>query len=152
MTNRKILTVRLALGVLIATFLVGVGLVWSGYRADAADEDLKPDLSLSAFMRKKLDASSQILEGLTVEDSEMIEKGAKSLLKLSKAEKWQVLISPEYREYSDDFRSDVKRLEEAATKANFDNAALQWFDVMKGCIECHKHVRDERAAKTSPSK
>lgn len=152
MKNRKILRMRLALTVSAIAILGTAGLVWNGYRADAADDDSTPDLSLSAFMRKKLDASSQILEGLTVEDSELIEKGAKALLKLSKAEKWQVLVSPEYREYSDEFRTDVKRLEEAATKANFDNAALQWFDVMKGCIECHKHVRDERANQKSPSK
>ena len=138
---------RIACGLLIVALVFTVGITWNTFRADAADDDLKPDLSLSAFMRKKLGAASQILEGLTVEDSELIEAGAKSLLQLSKAEKWQVLISPDYREYSDDFRTDVKKLEEAAKKGNFDNAALQWFDVMKGCIECPKHVRDERAAR-----
>ena len=152
MKNRTISTSRMVFGISMATLLGTAAIVWIGYSAQAADDDLNPDLSLSAFMRKKLDASSQILEGLTVEDSELIEKGAKSLMKLSKAEKWQVLISPDYREYSDEFRTDVKRLEEAAAKGNFDNAALQWFDVMKGCIECHKHVRDEKARKNAPSK
>ena len=116
----------------------------TAWQLEAADDDLKPDLSLSAFMRKKLDASSLILEGLSIEDSELIEKGTKVLLTLSKAEKWQVLINPEYREYSNEFRANVRKLEEAAKSGNFDNAALQWFDAMKGCIECHKHVRHER--------
>ena len=138
---------RAMLGLSTIAILTAGGIAWNAYRLDAADDDLKPDLTLSAFMRKKLDASSQILEGLTVEDTDLIERGARSLLQLSKAEKWKVLVSPEYREYSDDFRTDVKRLEEAAKKGNFDNAALQWFDVMKGCIECHKHVRDEQAGK-----
>ena len=112
--------------------------------SNAADETLSPDLSLSAFMRKKLNASSQILEGLTIEDAELIQKGAKSLLELSKAEKWQILISPDYREYSLEFRNDVRKLEEAAIKGNFDNAALQWFGVTRDCIECHRYLRQEQ--------
>ena len=130
---------------IIAALIVTVVAIWNVWPA-SADDDLKPDLSLSAFMRKKLDASSQILEGLTTEDSELIKRGAKTLIELSKVEKWNILGDPEYREYSLDFRSDAKKLVEAAEKDNFDNAALQWFAVTKDCIECHQHVRRERAA------
>lgn len=129
---------------IILTLIAATGVVWNVWPA-AADDDLKPDLSLSAFMRKKLDASSQILEGLTTEDAELIKKGAKTLTELSKAAKWQILSDPEYREYSLDFRINARKLVEAAEKENFDNAALQWFDTMKDCIECHQHVRRERA-------
>ena len=133
-------------GVSIVAMVVVLGTASEIWRvAAAADDELKPDVSLNAFMRKKLDSSSTILEGLTVEDSELIVRGAKELLQLSKVEKWQVFADSEYREYSDDFRTNVKKLEEAAKKGNFDNAALQWFDTMKGCIECHQHVRRERA-------
>ena len=126
------------------TLIAATGVVWNVWPA-AADDDLKPDLSLSAFMRKKLDASSQVLEGLTTEDAELIQKGAKSLTELSKTEKWQIFSDPEYREYSLDFRVNARKLAEAAEKGNFDNAALQWFAAMKNCIECHQHVRRERA-------
>ena len=132
-------------GVSIIAMMVVLGMTCEFWRVATADDDLKADVSLSAFMRKKLESSSTILEGLTVEDSEMIERGAKELLKLSKVEKWQVFVDSEYREYSDGFRTTVKKLEEAAKKGNFDNAALQWFDTMKSCIECHQHVRNERA-------
>ena len=117
------------------------GPVWCAVAAARAPE---PDMSLSAFMRKKLDASSEILEGLAVEDAELISKGAKALLELSKAEKWQILTDSGYREYSSEFRSTVRKLNAAAEKGNFDNAALQWFDATKACIECHRHVRNER--------
>ena len=129
---------------IILTLIAATGVVWNVWPATAGD-DLKPDLSLSAFMRKKLDASSQILEGLTTEDAELIKKGAKTLTELSKAAKWQILSDPEYREYSLDFRINARKLADAADKGNFDNAALQWFDTMKDCIECHQHVRRERA-------
>ena len=145
MNTRKASRIRTVLGlVVVLTLIAATGAVWNVWPA-AADDDLKPDLSLSAFMRKKLDASSQILEGLTTEDSELIQKGAKALTEISKTEKWQILSDPEYREYSLDFRVNARKLAEAAEKGNFDNAALQWFDTMKNCIECHQHVRRERA-------
>ena len=145
MNTRKASRIRTVMGVVIVlTLIAATGAVWNVWPA-AADDDLKPDLSLSAFMRKKLDASSQILEGLTTEDSELIQKGAKALTEISKTEKWQILSDPEYREYSLDFRVNARKLAEAAEKGNFDNAALQWFDTMKNCIECHQHVRRERA-------
>ena len=147
MNNRKSSPMRNAIRTVLAmTLIAATGGVWNIWQAEA-DDDLKPDVSLSAFMRKKLDASSQILEGLTTEDAGLIQKGAKTLTELSKAEKWQIFADPEYREYSLDFRSTVRKLAEAAEKENFDNAALQWMDAMKGCIECHQHVRRERAAK-----
>ena len=107
----------------------------------AAEQKVETDQSLSRFMRKKLDASSQVLEGLTLEDSDLILKGANSLLELSKAEKWKMIVDSEYREFNAEFRSSVRKLIEAAEKKNFDNVALQWFDTTKSCIECHREIR-----------
>ena len=145
MNTRNASRVRTPKGVATVLMLIAVtGAAWTVWPASAADDDLKADQTLRAFMRKKLDASSQILEGLATEDAALIQKGAKTLTELSKAEKWQILSDPEYREYSLDFRIDARKLAEAAEKENFDNAALQWFDAVKGCVECHKYVRAER--------
>jgi hypothetical protein len=137
----------IVIGVSVIAIVLGIGIACENWRVTASADDFKPDVSLNAFMRKKLDSSSMILEGLTVEDSELIVRGAKELLQLSKVEKWQVLVDSEYREFSDGFRVTVKRLEEAAQKGNYDNAAIQWFDTMKSCVECHQHVRNVRARK-----
>ncbi len=59
--------------------------LWEPYRALSQDEktapkkkpDAKLELDQAKFMRLKLEASSQILEGLVTEDSELIVKGAK---------------------------------------------------------------------------
>lgn len=112
-----------------------------------AEEEKSSDRSLSAMMRKKLEASSQILEGLTTEDAPLIQKGANALLDISKAEMWKVLIDTDYREHNADYRTTVRKLAEAAEKSNFDNAALQWFDVTKSCIECHQEVRRSKTAR-----
>lgn len=106
----------------------------------------KDPQTLAAFMRKKLDASSKVLEGLTTEDAELITAGADTLLDMSKSEIWNVLTDEDYREFNRDFRRSVKQLKEAAEKDNFDNATLQWIDSVKACVECHKYVRAQRPA------
>lgn len=104
--------------------------------------DAKRDLDQSAFMRKKLEASSQILEGLTSEDAQLIIKGAKVLVEMSAAEKWQVQNNVMYRQFSGEFQRSAKILLEAAEKGNYDAAALKWIDTTMKCIECHKYVRN----------
>jgi len=100
--------------------------------------------TLSMFMRKKLDASSLILEGITTENATLVNDGADVLLDMSRAEVWNVLTDEDYREFNREFRSSVRKLKEAAAKDNFDNATLQWIDSVKACVECHKHVRSQR--------
>lgn len=138
---------RNVLGTMIAGTLMVAGLAWYAGAADDKKNDAEPDLSLSAFMRKKLEASSQILEGLTTEDADLIQQGTKSLLEMSKAEKWKLLINSEFRAHDVEFRATVRKLADAAEKKNFDNAALQWFAVTKGCIECHQEVRSTNKTK-----
>lgn len=113
---------------------------------DRARAEQAQDTSLSTFMRQKLDNSSLILEGLTVEDEKLISEGADALLKMSNVEKWNVLADNDYREFNRDFRNAVRKLDEAAKAKNFDNATLQWFDAVKACVECHKYVRSQRPA------
>lgn len=104
----------------------------------------KDPQSLSMFMRKKLEASSLILEGITTEDATRVENGAEILLEMSRAELWNVLTDEDYREFNRDFRSSVRKLKDAAGNENFDNATLQWIDSVKACVECHKYVRTQR--------
>ncbi len=120
-----------------AAFMVDTG----QFATTAAAKD---DQSLSAFMRKKLDASSKILEGITTEDSKLAVEGADALLAMSKAEIWNVIVDEDYREFNHEFRASVRKLRDAAEKGNFDNATLQWMDSVKSCVECHKYVRSQR--------
>lgn len=96
---------------------------------------------LSKFMRAKLKASSQVLEGLCTEDFALVQKGAKSLHTMSKAEKWRASNDAMYRQYSLEFRSGVERLEKAAKNKKLDAAALAWTKTTLNCIECHRWVK-----------
>ncbi len=107
----------------------------------AQKKESQGDQSTSAYMRKKLEASSKILEGLTTEDAALIKEGAAVLLEMSRGEKWNVITDADYRELNQEFRSAVRKLQTAAEAENFDNASLQWFGAVKGCVECHKYMR-----------
>ena len=106
----------------------------------------KPSLEQVAFMRKKLEASAEILEGLTAEDSKLIIKGARALVEMSNAEKWKVRNDVMYRQFSGEFQRSAQSLLEAAEKENYDAAALKWIDTTMKCLECHKFVRGMRLA------
>lgn len=96
---------------------------------------------LAKFMRAKLSASNQVLEGLCTEDFELIEKGAKSLHTMSKAEQWRVSNDAMYRQYSLEYRRGVEQLENAAKAKKLDSAALAWTKTTLNCIECHRWVK-----------
>lgn len=129
-----------------AVVLVGAALVAVvGWQRTSISADNEDKSNLAKFMRKKLNASSLVLEGLTVEDAGLIKEGADAILEMSRSELWNVLLDEDYREFNRDFRSSMRKLEKAAEDGNFDNALLQWTDAVKGCVECHKYVRTERA-------
>ena len=136
------LVTRRSLGLFTLVAAVIGGFALSSVGVSPAQD--KNDKTLSAFMRKKLDASSRILEGLTTENDALVREGANRLLEMSRAEIWNVLVDEDYREFNRDFRGSVRKLHDAAEKGNFDNATLQWMDAVKACVECHKYVRSQR--------
>jgi hypothetical protein len=131
---------------LIVVCLVSGGLWWTGLTAQE-QPPAKKDVELRAFMRKKLDASSKILEGLCTEDAALIAEGARALNQLSTAEKWRVSNDPLYRQFSQEFQRVTQKLGEAAEKGNFDDVALKWMDATMACVDCHKWARGVRVAK-----
>lgn len=117
---------------------------WLTWSANAQEKQKNP---VEISMRQKLEACSKVLEGLAIEDKDLVHEGTTTLTALSKAEVWQVLTDSEYREHTQTFRSSIKRLDEAAKKSEFASAQLEWLDATKRCFDCHNHVRADRAAK-----
>ncbi|MFN9719285.1 MAG: hypothetical protein ACK58L_11350 [Planctomycetota bacterium] len=130
----------------LATLSV-VGAMTASGDARAQEETTPKKNPLELSMRSKLDAASKVLEGLAIEDKELVHDGATVLTELSKVEKWQILKSSEYREHTQSFRSAVKRLDEAAQKGEFAAAQLEWLDVSKRCFDCHNEIRESRVTK-----
>ena len=111
----------------------------------AADDGAGPD-KVAAFMRAKLGHSQNVLEGLALEDFELIERAAHDLALASQASSWQVLQTEDYARQSDDFRRSCNALRRAAKEKNLDGAALAWMEVTMKCVQCHKYVRDAARA------
>ncbi|MBL8829614.1 MAG: hypothetical protein JNM18_21735 [Planctomycetaceae bacterium] len=106
---------------------------------------------VSEFMKLKLQHAQKVLEGLVMEDFDIIEKNAQSLSLLSQAETWQVLQTPDYLQHSGEFRRAANAVTNAAREKNIDGAALAYLEMTMKCVNCHKYVRDVRMAKAGPA-
>ena len=102
---------------------------------------------LRDFMRVKLRHAQKVLEGLVLNDYEMIIKGSQEMSLLSLASNWQVLQTPEYIEYSRKFRGATEALSAAASKKNLEESTAAYNRLTVRCVECHKYVRDVRMAR-----
>jgi hypothetical protein len=98
---------------------------------------------LQKFMRAKLSASTKILEGLAMEDLDLIREGAVEMNQMSQAEQWRRHEDMLYRQFSADFRQTTSDLIDATKEHQFDRAALKWMDATMACIECHRYVRNK---------
>ena len=104
---------------------------------------------VAGFMRAKLAHSATVLEGLSLEDYDLIGKGAQQLVLVSQDSNWQVLQTEDYARQSEAFRRACDGLRRAAQEKNLDAAVLCWMDVTMKCVQCHRYVRDvERGAAT----
>lgn len=144
--------------------IVGVGLVtaWSLHASAAggddekkpvqkkeeADKKLTPKkIAMKMFMRKKLESSQSLLEGLAVEDFDLIAVGARQLKTTSAAAEFMVVHDPMYAQHADEFRRIIDKLERAAKEKRLDGATLAYVDMTLSCVECHKYVRNVLIAK-----
>jgi hypothetical protein len=106
-------------------------------------KDAPKDESLSTFMRAKLSASTKVLEGLALEDLDLVTEGARELNTMSTAEKWRRHDDMLYRQFSAEFRQTTADLLEASKAGLLDRSALKWMDATMNCIECHRYVRNK---------
>jgi cytochrome c556 len=119
----------------IAAAVIGPWLATYAQTATQADK-------VAPFMRIKLTHSQDVLEGLAVEDFDLIDRGAQQLSLTSEDASWQVLQTEDYARMSADFRRSCDRLRAAARGKNLDGAALAWMEVTMKCVQCHKYIRD----------
>ena len=137
-TSRGVPRLAVAAGIVV----LAVAAV-TGSRPTADESTTRPD-QVAVFMRAKLTHSQNVLEGLAVEDYDLIDKGAQELSLASEDASWQVLQTEDYARQSADFRRSCDSLRKAAKSHNLDGAALAWMEVTMKCVQCHKYVRDVR--------
>lgn len=99
------------------------------------------------LMKRKLEESQKILEGIALADFDKITKHADELSTISRHVQWKVLKTPLYALYSDEFQRSSDRLSRNARDKNLDAAALTYVELTLTCVKCHKHVREVRMAR-----
>lgn len=104
---------------------------------------------LQKLMTKKLECAQKVLEGMAVNNFDLVAKNADELIQVSKAVEFRVLKTPQYEQNSNDFRRAAETLIAQAKAKNTDGVALAYVDLTLSCVRCHKHVREERMANTN---
>ena len=107
-------------------------------------EPTKDGQKVSELMRRKLESSKKVLEGLTTNDFDKIRKGADDLMMISKSVEWRALKSPDYELHSNEFRRKIEHLLKSAKDKNLDGATLAYTELTLACVRCHKFVREVR--------
>lgn len=110
----------------------------------AVSGDDKKDRGTSDLMKKKLEHSQKVLEGIALNDCDKIVKHAEELIALSKLAEWKVLKTAKYEVYSNEFRRTAQNMVDEAKTKNLDGATLAYLDLTLNCVKCHKHVRETR--------
>jgi len=99
------------------------------------------------FMREKLEHSQKVLEGITMEDYQLILVHSQKLSAMSQNSDWKMFRNPEYLEHSTSFRRYADTLTQAAKERNLDQATVAYLGMTMSCVECHKFVRRRRVAR-----
>ena len=103
------------------------------------------------LMRKKLDHAQSVLEGITLENFDLVAGNAAKLGALSQEAAWRASDTPEYVEHSAIFRRNVEALKRAAEERNLDGATLAYAKLAFNCVECHKYLRNRKIAAVTES-
>ncbi|NBR84555.1 MAG: hypothetical protein EB141_06995 [Verrucomicrobia bacterium] len=100
-------------------------------------------------MKLKLESSQKVLEGIAVENFAAISANAQKLAVLSQAAGWQARQTPEYKQYTAEFRRHAEALQKAARDENLDAASVAYFQLTISCVNCHRHMRGVRTESNS---
>jgi hypothetical protein len=95
------------------------------------------------LMRDKLMHASKILEGITLENFDLVGEHAKTLGMISRATTWHVTPTPQYTRLAKNFQEQCLDLERHAKEKNVEAATLDLVRINVTCTDCHQHMREE---------
>jgi len=102
--------------------------------------------ALNKLMMQKLENAQKVLEGMALNNFDLVAKHADELIQISKAAEFHVIKSPQYEMNSNDFRRAAETMIQEAKAKNIDGIALAYVDMTLSCVRCHKYVREVRMA------
>lgn len=131
----------LSVGVVVFAFSIGRGIA-----EDKPKPTPTPDKA-GEWMKKKLELSQAILDGLTHGDFAAVEGDAQRLNLVGYLEKLLTVDKPQYKEYMRQlsyFEMANRELLRQARAKNVEGAVLAYNQLNTSCVQCHKVVRDSK--------
>ena len=134
-----------------ATLLVLAGWIFTGHRTFSADSPRRAENRV--FMRQKLAWSQGVLEGLTLEQFNLVSKNALLMRDMTQSNGWFAVKHQDYMTLTTNYYKSVDKLYLAAVDKNLNAATEAYTAVVKNCVECHRLVRlDQRKIGGSEAK
>ena len=96
---------------------------------------------VAAFMQMKMEPAKKLLEGLALEDYDMILANSQKISLLTLDEGWMVIQSEAYRRHSKDLQRSLNTIMDSAKQKNLDGALLGYLQMSMKCVDCHKQLR-----------
>jgi cytochrome c556 len=119
----------------IALVMIAVGMTFVAMaRQDEKDA--------SVWMKKKLEYSKNILEGITTEDFDAVRQSATAMRRMSELEGFaRRRDTKAYRTQLSVFEFSNDELIRFAQEKNIDGASLAFAQLTLSCVNCHKQLR-----------
>jgi hypothetical protein len=116
-------------------------------KADIKAPAARQASDLEKLMQKKLQYAQKVLEGIALNDPDIIKHNAQELLTLSKTAEFRVLKTAPYELHANEFRRALEDVVKGAQARNIDTATLGYVDMTLACVRCHKHIREVRVTR-----
>jgi hypothetical protein len=97
-------------------------------------------------MKRKLELSQRVLEGLALGDFERIGTAARTLDKLNSIENFVRGRNEAYRTQLEFFRTANLALIRHADRQNLEGATLAFHQMTLSCVHCHQQLRESKPA------
>ena len=112
--------------------------------APSAGPELHEGQTASVWMKKKLDYSKNILEGISLGDFDKVNQNATKLRGLSKFETFVRRGTPGYRAQADAFDRSLAEIIRQADKENIEGMTLGFHQLTISCVSCHRQLREAK--------
>jgi hypothetical protein len=96
------------------------------------------------YMRQKLAYSQGVLEGLALENFELVTKNGIRIRNMKLTNMLYSVKNPLYVKHLTNYQHSVDRLLDASTDKNLDRATRAYLGVLQSCVECHRDYRTDQ--------
>ena len=97
-------------------------------------------------MRFKLEYTQKVMEGIALEDYELITFNAARLKALGQSADWHHRQTAEYQRHTGEFVRHAETLARAGERKNLDAATIAYFQLTMSCVQCHRYLRGSEQA------